>query len=375
MGICHLTHIISLFDVIVLFSLMKEGPFLWKKRVSYIIGYIYPCLPAGRLRSAQGDKRPFTPFYALMNPTSAVAQTAEKASQLWTIFGIDVWWIALKTIGALILVFLFILLGKLIANIVKRNIIKHSTVENKEHAYRVANLMGDITFYIMVILAFFVWFETVWFNVWLILWWISFGVWLAFKEILGNMIAGMMILYTKELKLGDIIEIDADKPYFGRIEQITIRYTIIRSLDLRQVIIPNMTLISSPIKTFSAEEIVKLTADIGVHYDCDISKAIDVVKNTINAFDFIKEKKSTKIYVSSFEDSEVVLHCIFFFDPNAWLLADYVIGFINEAVIKAFNDNDLVMAYPHITLTFDDPMYQKTIQGMLDANNTKELKV
>ena len=137
------------------------------------------------------------------------------------------------------------------------------------------------------------------------------------------MIAGMMILYTKELKLGDIIEIDADKPYFGRIEQITIRYTIIRSLDLRQVIIPNMTLISSPIKTFSAEEIVKLTADIGVHYDCDISKAIEVVKNTINGFDFIKEKKSTKIYVSSFEDSEVVLHCIFFFDPNAWLLADY----------------------------------------------------
>ena len=310
-----------------------------------------------------------------MNPTATVAQTADKTSQLSLIFGIDVWGIVLKTIGALVLVFLFILLGKLIAGVVKRNIIKHSTVENKEHAYRVANLMSDITFYIMVILAFFIWFETVGFNVWLILWWISFGVWLAFKEILGNMIAGMMILYTKELKLGDIIEIDADKPYFGRIEQITIRYTIIRSLDLRQVIIPNMTLISSPIKTFSAEEIVKLTADIGVHYDCDISKAIEVVKNTINGFDFIKEKKSTKIYVSSFEDSEVVLHCIFFFDPNAWLLADYVIGFINEAVIKAFNDNDLVMAYPHITLTFDDPMYQKTVQWMLDANNTKELKV
>ena len=78
------------------------------------------------------------------------------------------------------------------------------------------------------------------------------------KEILGNMIAGIMILYTKEFKLGDIIEVQADETYFGRIEEITIRYTIIRTLDLRQVVIPNLKLISVPIKTFSAEQLVKL---------------------------------------------------------------------------------------------------------------------
>src|SRR5690606_14900110 len=116
---------------------------------------------------------------------------------------------------------------------------------------------------------------------------------LAFKEILGNMIAGMMILYTKELKLGDVIEIDADKGYFGRIEEITIRYTVIRTLDLRQVIIPNMTLISNPIRTFSAESTVKLTTEAYVHYDSDLDKAIHVIKDTINSFDFIKEKDST----------------------------------------------------------------------------------
>ncbi|HCB51916.1 TPA: hypothetical protein DEP21_05130 [Patescibacteria group bacterium] len=57
-----------------------------------------------------------------------------------------------------------------------------------------------------------------------------------------------------------MIEINADQLYFGRIEEITIRYTVIRTLDLRQVIIPNMTLISTPIKTFSSEDLVKLTA-------------------------------------------------------------------------------------------------------------------
>jgi small conductance mechanosensitive channel len=301
-------------------------------------------------------------------------EVIEQTSTLADLIGIDIGGIILKILWALIIVFVFIMIGKLLANVVRRNIINHSSLENKEHSFRVANLMRDITFYIMVIFAFFIGFEMVGFNVGLILWWISFWVWLAFKEILGNMIAGMMILYTKELKLGDVIEVEADKTYFGRIEQITIRYTTIRTLDLRQVILPNMTLISAPIKTFSAEDIVKLTTDIGVHYDCDIDKAIQVVKDTINQFEFIREKQSTKIYVTAFEDSEIVLKCIFFFDPNAWLLADYVIGHVHEAVIKAFAANDLQMAYPHVTLTFDDPVYQKSVQELLDKNKSTQVK-
>jgi small-conductance mechanosensitive channel len=81
------------------------------------------------------------------------------------LIGIDIGGILLKIIGALVIVFIFILLGKVLANIVRDNIIKHSSVENKEHSYRVANLMRDITFYIMIIFAFFVGFEMVGFNV------------------------------------------------------------------------------------------------------------------------------------------------------------------------------------------------------------------
>jgi small-conductance mechanosensitive channel len=81
------------------------------------------------------------------------------------LIGIDIGGILLKIIGALVIVFILILLGKVLANIVKSNIIKHSSVENQEHSYRVANLMRDITFYIMIIFAFFVGFEMVGFNV------------------------------------------------------------------------------------------------------------------------------------------------------------------------------------------------------------------
>ena len=167
------------------------------------------------------------------------------------------------------------------------------------------------------------------------------------------MIAGIMILYTKEFKLGDIIEVQADQMYLGRIEEITIRYTIIRTLDLRQVVLPNMTLITVPIKTFSAEPIIKLTAIFGVGYDSDTTQVIELVKETINGFEFVKEKNTTKVYVSNFAASRIEIKALFSFDPNCGLLSDFAIGYINEKIGKTFGENHINMPFNTFTINFD----------------------
>jgi len=238
----------------------------------------------------------------------------------------------------------------IIARLVKKAIIRHGG-DAGEHVVKVGNLVRDLVYYILLGFAVFVGFEVLGFDVGLLLWWVSFGIWLAFKEILWNMIAGVMILYTKEFKLGDIIEVQADKDYFWRIEEITIRYTIIRTLDLRQVVIPNLKLISVPIKTFSSEQLVKLNTAIGVHYDTDVEKAIQVVVNTVNTFDFVKEKENTTVFVTDFADSAIQLAIKFFFDPNCGIVGTYAVGQVNEAVNKAFKENWIKIPYPHVTIT------------------------
>lgn len=258
----------------------------------------------------------------------------------------------LKIIGAIAVILLLLLISKFVAGIVRRNIIKNADPSNK-HIDKIWKLIGDITFYILVIFSFFIGFEMVGFNVGLIVWGISFWVWLAFKEILWNMIAGIMILYTKEFRLWDIVEVQADQAYFGRIEEITIRYTVIRTLDLRQVVLPNMTLISVPIKTFSSEPIVKLNALFGVGYDSDTAKVIELIKEAVNSFEFVKEKDTTKVFVSNFADSYIEIKTFFSFDPNCGLLWDFAIGYINEKVGKAFNDNNINVPFNTVTINFD----------------------
>lgn len=271
-----------------------------------------------------------------------------------------------KIIWAILVILFLLMISKFIAGIVRRNIIKNADPENKQ-IEKIAKLMHDITFYILIIFSFFIGFEMVGFNVGLIVWGISFWVWLAFKEILGNMIAGIMVLYTKEFKLGDIIEVSTDQTYFGKIEEITIRYTIIRTIDLRQVIIPNMTLISVPIKTYSSESIIKMIIPFWAHYDSDITKVIDVIKTTVNSCDFVKEKDNTKVFLSEYLDSSIEFRAMISFDPNGGLLPEMVKGHIYEKINDEFAKNNIDVPYNITTLTFETPQDKTTIQKQIQG--------
>lgn len=286
---------------------------------------------------------------------NTAANVADKTtpSTLQAIAGNEVVAVILKILGGAAVIILMLIAAKIIWGIIKRNIIKHAAPGDEKSAEKIGKLVGNIVFYILVIFAFFIGFEIMWFNVGLILWWVSFGVWLAFKEILGNMIAGIMILYTKEFKMGDIVEIFADQVYFGRIEEISIRYTIIRTLDLRQVVIPNMTLIAVPIKTFSTEQLIKLNFIVGIHYEADVEKALEIVKEVTNSFDFTKDKENTKVYVTNFGASSIDLKCFFWFDPKCGIIDYYAVGDINAKLNEEFKKNNITIPYNMVTLTFE----------------------
>jgi small conductance mechanosensitive channel len=167
------------------------------------------------------------------------------------------------------------------------------------------------------------------------------------------MVAGIMILYTKEFRIGDIVEINADQVYFGRIEEITIRYTIIRTLDLRQVVIPNTTLITSPIKTFSSEPVIKLTVMARASYDSDNNKVIEIIKAAVNSFDIVKDKENTKVFLSNFLDSSIEFKAIFSFDPNCGVLQEIALGQISQKIGEEFTKNNIDVPYNITTINFE----------------------
>lgn len=67
----------------------------------------------------------------------------------------------------------------------------------------------------------------------------SVAIGFAFQNILQNFLAGILLLWTEPFRIGDQIRLD---PYEGTVEEIQTRATLIRTYDLRRVVIPNADL-------------------------------------------------------------------------------------------------------------------------------------
>jgi small conductance mechanosensitive channel len=255
---------------------------------------------------------------------------------------------------ASIIVIILLIISKKIASTIRKRIVNKITLEDEEYIIKIWKLVEDIIFYSLAIFSIFLGAEIVGLDVWLLLWWLSIGIWFAFKEILGNMLAGIMILTTKDYNLWDIIEIEINwEKLLWRIEEITIRYIVLRLFNMRRVIIPNLLFVTTPVKTFSAEDFIRLETTISVHYDSDLNKVLKIIKETLSNLPYLVEKDNIRVMVNKFADSWIDIKVWFFFDPNKWYTAPEIISNVNQAIFDAFKKEWIVIPYPHTVLTVD----------------------
>jgi len=288
------------------------------------------------------------------NAQTAVDTTKQVAST-WFTHIMDNPFVAfvMKLWLAIIVVWILIVVSKIIAWNVKKKIIRNSILSDEDALEKTWNLVWDIVYYILLTFDIFIWFKILWFDVWLLIWWLSFWIWLAFKEILWNMLAWIFILTTKEYTLWDLIKVEWGLWYFGYIEEITIRYTVLRELNNQKVIVPNLTLISSPIKTFNTEEFIRFEIIVSVHYDTDLEKAKEIIKQEVNKQKFLVEKEKTTVITDKFGDSGIDLKVLFFIDPNAWVSGPVATSILNDIIKKTFDENNINIPYPHTVVTVD----------------------
>jgi len=103
----------------------------------------------------------------------------------------------------------------------------------------------------------------------------------AFRDILQNFLAGILILLTEPFQLDDQIVF---KGFEGTVENIETRATTIRTYDGRRIVIPNAELFTNAVTVNTAFDHRRLEYDVGIGYGDDVAKAkrliVDVLRNS-----------------------------------------------------------------------------------------------
>jgi small conductance mechanosensitive channel len=134
----------------------------------------------------------------------------------------------------------------------------------------------------------------------------------AFRDILQNFLAGLLILLTEPFRINDQIIVGS---FEGTVEEIETRATTIRTYDGRRVVIPNTNLFTQSVTVNTAFPTRRLQYDIGVGYGDDIAKAKTVIVEAIAGVHGIIPNPPPEVLVVGLADYTVTLRARWWINP------------------------------------------------------------
>jgi len=188
------------------------------------------------------------------------------------------------------------------------------------------------------------------------------GVVLA--PIVGSFISGIFLLADQPYEIGDMIEI-ADTGQRGFVEDITLRYTKVFTLENTFVVVPNGTMRDRDVINYSAEDRrTRQSLDFVVTYEGDLDQARELIENAARSVDgVIRGGPSIRIGPSGYP-ANPTCHVAEYGDHGVhltlryWVEEPYKLAAIKSNVLSEIWERlegaDVEIAYPHSHMVFDE---------------------
>jgi potassium-dependent mechanosensitive channel len=136
------------------------------------------------------------------------------------------------------------------------------------------------------------------------------GVGFGLQTVINNFVCGLILLFERPIKVGDIIQIETD---VGEVRRIGIRACVIRTTDGSEVIVPNGTIISNKVTNWTLSDRYRaIDVSVAVARGAVPRHVIEVLKRTAANQMGITKEPAPQAYVVSFSGGVVT------FNVRAW---------------------------------------------------------
>ena len=175
----------------------------------------------------------------------------------------------------------------------------------------------------------------------------SFIVGFATKDILNNLLSGVLILWKETFKIGDYIFV---KDRQGKVEYIGVRATTLKMDDGEKILMPNGDMYSNPLTIRGANAERRMKLDISIGYNAEIEQAkVSILKVTREAEGVVSEPPPN-VYVTDLAAAGVDLSIYFWIktdENNPMAVFDRVaVGIkkiLGESSIEIYPTNPVVV--------------------------------
>lgn len=169
----------------------------------------------------------------------------------------------------------------------------------------------------------------------------------AAKDVIANLIGGIILLFDRPFRIGDIIEIET---VIGKVTDISVRTTIIQTADGEYVTIPNATIMNSVIRNRSAPDPkYRLRVPLGVDYRTDLKKLNRVVVESLKSIPYVLRTPEPQLIFRSFGQSSIDFDITFWVDVSKTNFVDAK-GDAAQRIKAVLDKAGIKIPYPRVEI-------------------------
>ncbi len=173
----------------------------------------------------------------------------------------------------------------------------------------------------------------------------------AFRDILQNFLAGILILLTEPFRIDDQIVF---KDFEGTVENIETRATTIKTYDGRRIVIPNSELFTNSVTVNTAYDSRRMEYDFGIGYGDNVEEAKRLMLEAIGTVDEVLRDPSPDVLLLELAESSVNIRARWWIKPPRRIddlnSRDKVIS----AIKRKLSENGIDLPYPTQQILFHD---------------------
>jgi len=164
------------------------------------------------------------------------------------------------------------------------------------------------------------------------------GVALAMQGVLGNLAAGMTIIFTRPFRVGEWIEIAGVS---GQVTAVELFSTTLVHTDMSRVVIPNRKIVVEILHNYG--KVRQLDLSVGVAYGTDLNEATAIVRRVLGANPRVLKEPIAIVGVTMLADSSINIAV------KPWVKVDdfvYAKAEINQAIAEQLRAANISIPFP-----------------------------
>lgn len=172
------------------------------------------------------------------------------------------------------------------------------------------------------------------------------GLGFGLQEIFANLVSGLIILFERPIRAGDLVTVDE---VTGNVTRMQIRATTITDFDRREFIVPNKRFITDNVINWTlSDPISRVIFPVGVAYGTDVDQVHEILNRIAKYERIVLDEPASVTVLTGFGDSTLDFELRVFI-PQREMIID-VMNRINGAIAKEFEKAEIEIAFPQLDL-------------------------